>query len=168
MSVYMARKDPPSITDRTLSHPGLVQPAAWTMLVALQIAADPYVPTLLFSIALGEVRPWAATMMGVFMLLGGAAVVVGILNSWDNRTRAWALEKAGWILVSTGWLVYAILVMRVFPGSTISWGSALLTPLIGVVRVRALTHIERQAQRAREVMAAETQSVPVVDQGDQG
>ena len=152
--MYAPQHDPPLAVERFLATPGLALLAFWTILVAFQVALDPFSPRVLFSQALGELEPRTAILLGVFMLAGGVGALVGMLNAWDNRTRAWALERAAWVLVIAGWLSYSIIVARAFPGSTISWGSPLFYCLMAGARIVALALTERKARRNREVKAA--------------
>lgn len=152
--MYAPQHDPPLAVERFLATPGLALLALWTAFVAFQVALDPLSPRVLFSQELGELEPRTAILLGVFMLTGGVGALVGMLNSWDNRTRAWALERAAWVLVIAGWLSYSIIVARTFPGSTISWGSPLFYCLMAGARIVALVLTERKARRNREVKAA--------------
>ena len=152
--MYVPEHDPPLTVERFLATPGLALLAFWTVLVAFQVALDPFSPRVLFSLALGELEPRTAILLGVSMLAGGVGALVGMLNSWDNRTRAWALERGAWVLVIAGWLSYAIIVGRAFPGSTISWGSPLFYCLMGGARIVALALAEKKARRNRAVKAA--------------
>lgn len=153
MSQYVPRNEPASWGDRLLSHPGLVLVAWWSMMVAIQVVLDPFVPSALFSRSLGEIPAWLGSAMGSTIGGGGTAVLIGILNRWDNRTRAWAVEKAGWVLLSAGWVAYALVVMRAYPGSTISWGTPMVYALIAVVRCTALRLTERDAMTKRDAIA---------------
>lgn len=153
-TMYTPQHDPPLAVERFLATPGMAVLALWTAMVAFQVALDPFSPGVLFSLALGELEPRTAILLGTSMLLGGVGALVGMLNSWDNRTRAWALERGAWVLVIAGWLSYAIIVARTFPGSTISWGSPLFYCLMAGARIVALVLTEKAARRNRAVKAA--------------
>ena len=152
--MYTPQHDPPLAVERFLSTPGVALMAVWTVLVAFQVALDPFSPGVLFSLALGELEPRTAILLGAFMLVGGVGTLIGMLNSWNNRTRAWALERAALVLVIAGWLSYAIIVGRAFPGSTISWGSPLFYCLMAGARIVALVLTEKKARRNRAAKAA--------------
>lgn len=163
--MYAPQHDPPLAVERFLATPGMALLAFWTILVAFQVALDPFSPRVLFSLALGELEPRTAILLGVFMLTGGVGALVGMLNAWDNRTRAWALERAAWVLVIAGWLSYSIIVARAFPGSTISWGSPLFYCLMAGARFVALVYTEKDARRKRAMKDAVN---TMAEQGGEG
>lgn len=143
-----------------MSVPGCAWVAAWSIVCAAQIGADPFLPRALFSIALGHQPPLIALTIGGVMGAGSVLALAGLLTRTQNRSRAWAIERAGWWLTAAAWCAYAIAVMFVFPGSVISWGTSLMLTMVGLTRIVTLTLIERDAVRLRE--AVHTGQVEVV------
>lgn len=152
MSVYRPGHEPPLWWERWLSVPGCAWVAAWSIVCAVQISADPFLPRALFSIALGHQPPLIALTIGGVMGAGAALALVGLLTRMQNRSRAWAIERTGWWLTAAAWVAYGIAVMFVFPGSVISWGSSLMLALVGLTRIVTLSLIERDAVRLREAV----------------
>lgn len=146
MSTFLPAHEPPLWWERCLSQP-IVVIAAWSVAVAIQVLVDPWMPNYAPSISLGELPTWTAVWLSAGIGTGGTTALIGILNSWDNRSRAWAVERAGWILQSVGWVGYAVVVIDEFPASTIAWGSSLALALMGVLRVIALHLMEKQTRR---------------------
>lgn len=161
MSTFVPSHDPPLWWERCLGNP-IILVAFWSVLVASQVLVDPWLPGFQPSPSLGEVPRWTAVSLATTIGLGGAGAIVGLLNSWENRSRAWALERSGWLLSAVGWIAYAVVVIQGFPGSTISWGSALVLSAIGWIRITALKLMERRTRRIRsEVAAAMTGAMEV-------
>ena len=158
--MYRPSHEPPLWWERWLSMPGCAWVAAWSIVCAAQIAADPFLSRALFSIALGHQPPLIALTIGGVMGAGSTLALVGLLIRIQNRSRAWAIERAGWWLLASAWCAYAIAVMVVFPWSVISWGSSLMLAMVGLTRIVALSLIERDAVRLRE--AVHTGQVEVV------
>ncbi|WP_431695600.1 hypothetical protein [Kocuria rhizophila] len=153
MSSFVPSHDPPLWWERCLGNP-IVLVAVWSMIAAAQVLADPWLPGFQPSPSLGELPRWTAVSLAATIGLGGVGAVVGLLNSWENRSRAWALERSGWLLSAVGWIAYAVVVLQGFPGSTISWGTALVLSAIGWLRITALRLMERRTRRIRAEMDA--------------
>lgn len=154
MSVFIPDHDPPTWWDRVRGHPE-VWVALWSCVVGLQVAVDPWIAGFQPSPSLGELPRVTAALLAAALTGGGAAALVGVLNRWDNRTRAWAVERAGWLVTAVGWISYAIVVLNVFTGSTISWGSALVLAGLALTRLVALKTMERQARAKRAAVRAQ-------------
>ncbi|MCG7425044.1 hypothetical protein [Kocuria rhizophila] len=157
MSTFVPSHDPPLWWERCLGNP-IVLVAVWSVIAAAQVLADPWLPGFQPSPSLGELPRWTAASLAATIGLGGVGAIVGLLNSWENRSRAWALERSGWLLSAVGWIAYAVVVLQGFPGSTISWGTALVLSAIGWLRITALRLMERRTRRIRaEIDAAITE-----------
>nr|WP_312964319.1 hypothetical protein [Kocuria rhizophila] len=153
MSTFVPSHDPPLWWERCLGNP-IVLVAVWSVIAAAQVLADPWLPGFQPSPSLGELPRWTAASLAATIGLGGVGAIVGLLNSWENRSRAWALERSGWLLSAVGWIAYAFVVLQGFPGSTISWGTALVLSAIGWLRITALRLMERRTRRIRAEMDA--------------
>ncbi|WP_145000709.1 hypothetical protein [Kocuria rhizophila] len=153
MSTFVPSHDPPLWWERCLGNP-IVLVAVWSVIAAAQVLADPWLPGFQPSPSLGELPRWTAASLAATIGLGGVGAIVGLLNSWENRSRAWALERSGWLLSAVGWIAYAVVVLQGFPGSTISWGTALVLSAIGWLRITALRLMERRTRRIRAEMDA--------------
>lgn len=154
MSVFIPTHEPPTWWDRVRSHPETWL-ALWSCVVGLQVLVDPWVRGFQPSPSLGELPRLTAVLLAVALTGGGSAALVGALNKWDNRTRAWAIERAGWLVAAVGWISYAVVVINVYPGSTISWGSALVLAALSLTRWIALKTMEKQARAKRAAVRAQ-------------
>lgn len=148
MSVYHPAHEPATWWERALQHPQTWL-LMWSIVVAVQLLLDPWLPTYTPSLSLGEIPLWTATGLSAALCMGGVLGLVGVLNDWDNRSRAWAVEKAGWWVIAAGWSAYAFVVITEYPGSTIAWGSSFVFSAIGITRILALWLEERRTKRIR-------------------
>lgn len=153
MSVFKPTNDPPSLWGRVRGHPE-VWVAAWSVIVAAQVMIDLWVAGFKPSPSLGELPLATAALLSLALAGGGLCALTGVLNRWDNRSRAWAVERAGWLVMAVGWACYAWVVFRVFPGSTITWGSAIMLTIMAVTRLLALKAMEHQARQKRAKLRA--------------
>ncbi|MDO4919955.1 hypothetical protein [Kocuria sp.] len=154
MSAFIPSHDPPLWWERALTHP-VIWVAVWSVLAGTMLAVSPFVAEFTPSPSLGRIPGWTAALLSVTQIAGGASAIVGLLNDWENRSRAWNTEQAGWVLISTGWVSYAVVVMQVLPGSTIAWGSALMSVAAAVTRIIALHLMARRTRaKLRELRAA--------------
>lgn len=161
MSTFVPSHEPPLWWERCLGNP-IMLVALWSVLVAAQVLVDPWLAGFQPSPLLGELPRWTAVSLASTLGLGGLGASVGLLNGWENRSRAWAIERSGWLLSAVGWIAYAVVVLQGFPGSTISWGSALALSATAWLRIIALKLMERRTRRIRsEVAAAMTGTLEV-------
>lgn len=170
MSVFTPSHEPPVWWERWLSHGGLPWIALWSVIVGVKVIVDPWVPSALFSVVLGDLPAALATGLGVVLTVGGGLCLWGLLTPLRNRSksrarawsveRAWATERAGWWLSAVGWAAYSVVVFQHFPGSTISWGSSLLLAVVGGTRIWTLELIERAAERLRDRVTGPNPVVP--------
>lgn len=164
MSVYRPKHDPPSAWDRALLHPGVAVFGLWAVPNGALIFADPFIPDIVFSRSLGEIPYVLATAIGLFLMLGGAFVVVGVLNHWPSRAHAWALEACGWVWIAGGYLAYTVAVINTFPSSINAWGSSLAIVTLAVLRILALWSIYRAAlSQAHSRVTGQRQAAPSVE-----
>ena len=156
MSAFIPSHDPPTWWERALTHP-IIWVAAWSVIAGTLLGVSPFFPEYTPSTSLGRLPGWTAALLAVTLVGGGTAGVVGILNDWENRSRAWNVEQAGWILMAAGWASYAFVVLQNFPRSQFSWGQGVMFVAMAVTRVVAL-HLMARSTRAklREIREAAT------------
>lgn len=155
MSVYTPTNEPPRWIERILSHPEVAL-AVLSVLQGAQIMVDPLVPGYRPSPALGEVPLALATYLALVLAIGGVLAAVGVLNGWDNRSRAWRVERSGWTLLAVGWASYGAVVINAYPGSSVAWAMAVGLVIVSLVRLLALHLMERAARRAKDQRRAMT------------
>lgn len=158
MSAFHPRNDPPTVWDRTQASPFVVV-ALWSVVVGVKLGLMPLFPSFTPSPALGTLPAWTAIALAGGLVAGGLMATVGLWNSWENRTKAWGLERSGWIILAAAWTAYAFVVVQKFPGSTISWGSALAYCVIALIRVAAIKAMKAEAQRVKKQVAADIESL---------
>lgn len=149
MSVYTPTNEPPGWAERILSHPEVLL-AMLSVAQGAQIMVDPLLPHFLPSPSLGEVPLALAVYMGLVLAAGGVLATVGVLNGWDNRSRAWRVERSGWLMLAVGWGSYGAVVVNAYPGSSVAWATAGGLVAVSLARMLALHLMERAARRARE------------------
>lgn len=155
MSVYTPTNEPPGWAERILSHPEVVL-AMLSVVQGAQIMVDPLVPGYHPSPALGEVPLALAIYLALVLAIGGVLTTVGVLNGWDNRSRAWRVERSGWVLLGVGWGSYSAMVINAYPGSSVAWVTSVGLAIVGLVRLLALYLMERAARRAKDQRRAMT------------
>ena len=157
MSSFIPSHDPPTWWERTLANP-IVLNAIWSVIGGTLLAVSPFFPEFTPSPSLGRLPGWTAAALAAALIGGGVAASVGLLNDWENRSKAWNVEQAGWILVGAGWLSYAVVVLQNYPGSQFSWGAGLIAAATAALRVAALHLMARRTRRKlREIRAAATE-----------
>lgn len=158
MSAFHPRNDPPSWWDRTRASP-FVLVALWSVIVGAELALMPIFPEFTPSPSLGELPDWTALALAAGLVLGGLMATVGLWNAWENRTKAWSLERGGWIIVAAAHTAYAVVVIREYPGSTIAWGAPLVSAFMALIRVAAIKAMKADAHRAKKQIAADLESM---------
>ncbi|MDO4920106.1 hypothetical protein [Kocuria sp.] len=162
MSAFIPSHDPPTWWERALTHP-MIWVAMWSVLAGAMLAVSPLLPEFTPSPSLGRLPGWTAAALAVALIGGGLSATVGLLNDWENRSRAWSTEQAGWVLIAAGWASYAVVVIQNFPGSQFAWGTGVIFVVIAATRVTALHLMARRTRaRLREIRAAATGEQEVV------
>lgn len=154
MSSFQAQHDPPTWWDRTRANP-IVVVAVWTAAVGVKLGLMPLVPSFTPSPALQQLPTWTAFALAAGLVTGGLMATVGLWNSWENRTKAWGIERSGWIITAAAWACYALTVIQHYPGSTIAWGSPLIYTVMCLIRIDAIKAMKADARRAKEQLAAD-------------
>lgn len=158
MSAFHPQHDPPTLWDRTRASP-IVLVAMWAVVVGVKLALMPVVPSFTPSPALEALPTWTALALAAGLVAGGGAAVVGLWNAWENRTKAWSLERSGWIIAAAAWAAYSLVVVQKFPGSTIAWGAPLMCAGVGLIRVAAIKAMKADVQRVKKQAAADLESM---------
>lgn len=162
MSTFVPSHDPPRWWERCLAHP-IVLIAAWSVIVGTLLGLSPFFPEYTPSPSLGRLPGWTAALLAATLAGGGGFAVVGLLNDWQNRSRAWNVEQAGWILIAAGWASYAFVVVQNFPHSQFSWGQGVMFVAMAAIRVVALHLMARRTRaKLREIRAAATSEQEVI------
>ena len=110
----MPSHDPPMWWERCLTHP-IVLIAVWSVLVAVQVLADPWLPGFRTSPSLGELPRWTAVSLATTIGLGGVGAILGLLNSWENRS-----SMTNWIPGAIRWAQFGKFDLRSVVDATVT------------------------------------------------
>ena len=126
VGLYVPSHYPPRLWERFVRQP-IAWLSIWSALIGVQVALDPFVPTVLFSRSLGEI-PWAVGVgVGITLIAGGTTAAVAMLRDWPtDPATGMSIEMIGQWLIVAGQIAYAMSVFMAYPWSTIAWGSAAL------------------------------------------
>lgn len=138
-------RQPPQIHDRAYAHPGTTAVSFSALIVGVGLIGH---ATALVdgSDTLAALPGWLKIWLGAFLIIGGTLAMIGLLRTWKDLARGWRIESVGWILQLGAWAGLTGLVAYQVPFATITWPMTLAATLTAVLRMRALTHIEREAR----------------------
>lgn len=139
-------RQPPQIHDRAYAHPGTTAISASALLVGLGLIGHA-AGILPGSDTLAILPKWLKAWIGLALLIGGTTALVGLLRTWSDLARGWRVESVGWILQLGAWAGLTGCLAWLIPIASITWPLILAAALSAALRMRALTHIEREARR---------------------
>lgn len=139
-------RQPPRIHDRAYARPGTTAISASALLVGTGLIGHA-TGTISGSDTLMALPGWLKIWLGVFLIVGGALALAGLLRAWHDLARGWRIESAGWILQVGAWAGLTGLLAYLVPFATITWPLTFAATMTAILRMRALTHIEREARR---------------------
>ena len=139
-------RQPLRIHDRAYAHPGTTATSACAPIVGGGLVAHALgqVPG---SDSLAALPLWLQLWIGVALIAGGCLVLVGLLRTWADLARGWRIEASGWILQLGAWAGLTGLLAYLVPDATLTWPLTLAAAATAALRMRALTHIEREARK---------------------
>lgn len=146
--VYTPKRYPPTWWDRVLVHPmdhaAALIALTFGVLMALVYPITGAVPSPAFN----NVPWWLNWGAGAFLLVGGAAVLVGLHWTGDKVSAGWGVELGGWALATGG--LAAVALAFAAGQSPAAWMIPGILTLGALIRWWSLWMIIQRARRAVE------------------
>lgn len=160
--LYKTRRVPPNFIDIILAHALEVAVASFSFLGGLLVVANGRdLDVFAATTPLRFLPHYLVYGLGIFLIAGGTAALIGLLVRRDNIRVELNIEQTGWVILAVGWGAYAWAAIYYADGAAMSYLFAGAASLGSVLRAAALFVTEKELDAAvRE--GVETGSTPTI------
>lgn len=151
---YTTDRRPPSNLDHLYAHPYSIGISA-LQTVACVIIVVSTVLDVQVSQAMARLPEGLLFILSALLLVGGGAIIRGLLDDSDDLMVGWKIERTGLILSGTAWIVFGYTIWASFHAAVLAWLWCGVLGVCHAIRYRATVLEEK---RVRERVAQHEQT----------